>query len=149
MRAAETRAKHILLDTLHARFNEFVPGVSICGLLLCTLATTTTLLGPVTVDFISCVRDDGTQSTWQQPAGNFYLFVAGPGQFKSGTMNICSKALDATIDAIQQLKSSLGGTISVHKWIDHIIRDAGGSVFRDGSTSAWFERIKGARPCAL
>ena len=134
--------KHDLLRFINSRFDEFVPGVSSAGLLLCFLASVTTLLGPITIEFISSVRPDGAQSTWSQPAGCFYLFVAGPGQFKSGTMSICSNAIDAVLQCVKSLKVSLGGSIDVHSWVDHITDQV--SIFKDGSTSAWFERIKGA-----
>lgn len=133
-----------LVRELLDRFEEFVPGVSGMGLLNCFIPTLTTLLGPITVDFISSVRADGTQATWGQAAGDFYLYVAGPGQFKTGTMLVCNTALHIVMSAVKTLKASLGGTISVHTWVNHVDFDA--SVFRDGSTSAWFERIKGECP---
>ena len=138
------RANHAFLQWICDRFEEFVPSISPMGLILCFLASLTSALGPVTVEFISNVREDGMQSTWPQPAGNFFLFVAGPGQFKSGTMMLVHRALDTILGIFQNLKHSLGGTVSVHAWVDHLVEDA---IFRDGSTSAWFERIKGTR-CA-
>lgn len=93
--------QHQLLEFINRRFDEFVPGVSSIGLLMCFLASATTLLGPVTIEFISSVRPDGSQATWSQPAGCFYLFVAGPGQFKSGTMQICSNAIHAVLHAVK------------------------------------------------
>lgn len=142
MARATAGAEHRLLRFINSRFDEFVPGVSSVGLLMCFLASVTTLLGPVTIEFISSVRPDGAQATWSQPAGCFFLFVAGPGQFKSGTMQICSNAVHTVLQCVKNLKASLGGSINVHGWVDHITDQA--SIFKDGSTSAWFERIKGA-----
>ena len=116
-----------------------MPGVSGQGLLLAFIAAATTLVGPVTAELISSVKSDGTQSCWSQPAGDFFLFISGPGQYKSGVLHNVYSALLRVQEVFASLKTSLGGTIMAHEWLAHLHKS---SIFRDGSTSAWFERIK-------
>lgn len=82
-----------LLAFIKDRFAEFVPNVSPMGVWLGFSAALTTVLGPVTSVLISSVNDDGSQASWAQPAGDFFFFVSGPGQFKSGALNLCTSAI--------------------------------------------------------
>lgn len=46
--------------------------------------------------------------------------VSGPGQFKTASMNACIDALGAVVTLLSDLKTSLGGSVAVHEWVDHI-----------------------------
>lgn len=65
-----------LLRYIQRRFEEWAPGISCMGGLLVSTACLNMLTGPVEATLITSVRDDGTQATWSQPAGDFYLFGA-------------------------------------------------------------------------
>lgn len=65
-----------LLDYIHKRFDEWAPGISCMGALLVSTACLNVLTGPVAPTLITSVREDGSQATWSQPAGDFFLFGA-------------------------------------------------------------------------
>ena len=137
----EFAAHDAFVAALLRRWDEYMTGVTPHGLLLMLIGTTTSLLGPITAEYITGVHtEDGSQSVWPQPQGTFYLFVGGPGTFKSGTQDLAADATQASIDLFTTLKDSLGGNSPANEWVSHF--HPTDTMFRDGSTSNWFDRLK-------
>ena len=138
---AEAASKDALLQYILQPWQTFMPGFSIHGYLIMHLASSQALLGPISPEYITAVKaDDGSQSVWRQPSGDFWCLFAGPGMFKSGTQNIAAEAAMGCIDAVAAIKDSLGGACELNQWVSHF--DRKDTMFRDGSTSHWFERLK-------